>query len=316
MLSRFSNEGGAQPPSSGRSRLFSRLAVDFDQREGGPAVIDGGMFVRRPAAPALAGRVDFLWSLSDSPAHPHEWVTPSGTLELVVNLHEDRFCIEGRAFAGAMVSGAYARPFLIETQAHTNIMGVHFRPGGAQPFFGAPPGALAGLHVELAALWGRARTRTLRERLGEEASLARRFDLLEAELVARMHGDLRAEVSLALAALQLPRARVEHVVADSGLSHRRLAELFTAQVGMRPKAFARVLRFCRARDDASRTPAPDWGALAVAHGYFDQSHLIRDFMAFAGVSPSELVRRRDPRVKADHLAERSTSSNTRSVGSD
>lgn len=42
----------------------------------------------RPGPP-LADFVDYLWSLRDAPAHSTERIVPSGTLELVVNLHED-----------------------------------------------------------------------------------------------------------------------------------------------------------------------------------------------------------------------------------
>ena len=35
----------------------------------------------------------------------------------------------------------------------------------------------------------------------------------------------------------------------------------------------------------------DWGELALEQGYFDQSHLIRDFVAFSGLSPADYLRR-------------------------
>jgi hypothetical protein len=40
-----------------------------------------------PPAP-LSAFVANLWSLSDAPSHAKERIVPSGTLELVINLHE------------------------------------------------------------------------------------------------------------------------------------------------------------------------------------------------------------------------------------
>jgi AraC-like DNA-binding protein len=56
-----------------------------------------------------------------------------------------------------------------------------------------------------------------------------------------------------------------------------------------------------------RVPEPDWGELALDHGYFDQSHLIRDFLAFSGFTPAGYLqrlsglRRERMHVKFNHL---------------
>jgi len=70
---------------------------------------------------------------------------------------------------------------------------------------------------------------------------------------------------------------------------------------MTPKRLSRVLRFQRVRDLARRTPAPDWGRLAVTCGYFDQSHLIHDVGEFTGTSPRQLGAASE-QVKDLHLA--------------
>jgi hypothetical protein len=92
--------------------------------------------------PPLAGFVAYFWALRDAPVHSTERIVPSGTLELVVNLHEDALAIYDpaslscRRYSGAVVSGAYQRFFVIDTREHASIVGVHFRPGGAHPFLG------------------------------------------------------------------------------------------------------------------------------------------------------------------------------------
>jgi hypothetical protein len=104
--------------------------------------------------------VDYLWWLSETPRHPQERVVATGTQELVINLHEDVFEVRGsgqrdaRRFAGAMVSGAYSRYFVVETRAHASLLGVHFKTGGAWSILGVPPGELADMHVDLELLWG------------------------------------------------------------------------------------------------------------------------------------------------------------------
>jgi hypothetical protein len=120
-------------------------------------------YIEREPTAALSGCIDKLWCLSDAPCHARERIVPSGTLELVINLHEDEIRIYGdvdsahcRRLSGAIVSGAYDRFFVIDTREHAAVIGVHFKPGGAGPFIGVPAGALANTHVDLEALWGRA----------------------------------------------------------------------------------------------------------------------------------------------------------------
>ncbi len=262
----------------------------------------------QPTGP-LSQVIDRLWWLSETPAHAEERILPTGTQELVINLQADAFDIRGagtaavtRRFRGAMVSGAYRSYFVIDTRAHASLLGVHFKPGCARAILGLPPGELADQHVDLDVLWG-PRARELQQRLAVAATPRERFRLVEAELerqIAQAPAPHPA-VAFAIARLVHVRRRVGEVAVELGLTPRRFIELFTAEVGMTPKLYARTQRFQRALAHA-RKAAPDWAALALGAGYCDQPHLIRDFVDFSGYSPTELLRHTDPQLKEHHLA--------------
>ena len=262
--------------------------------------------VHRPAPP-LSAFVEHLWWLSDRASHSQERVVASGTQELVINLHEDLFDIRcsavgapARRFAGAMVSGAYGNYFLVDSRAHVSLLGVHFRPGGAWPVLGVPPGELANTHADLSALWGEA-ARELRERLGNATNLQQRFGILEATLVKRLARPCSRHpiTPLAVSALGGGTASVGRVAAQLGVSRRRLIEVFTAEVGMTPKLFGRVQRFQRAVALA-RGATTSWADVASQVGYCDQSHLIRDCVTFSGFSPTRLLANSGPELKENH----------------
>lgn len=250
----------------------------------------------RPGPP-LADYVAYLWLLRDAPAHTTERIVPSGTLELVVNLQNDALHIQNpcsiawQRYSGTVISGAYRRYFVIDTRDHASIVGVHFRPGGAMPFVGVSPGDLADRHVDLEALWGRSAI-DLREQLTSAGTPQRKFAVLERALRSRLpevHLGHTA-VSIALNRLARPGVTVGEVADGVQLSRRRLIEVFTAEVGMSPKRLSRVLRLQRVSALARRAVAPpDWSGLAIACGYFDQSHLIHDVTEFTGTSPTRLV---------------------------
>ncbi len=81
------------------------------------------------------------------------------------------------------------------------------------------------------------------------------------------------------------------LTATLGCSGKHLAGRFREYVGLSAKAVARVTRFRRAAQLlGAGTPLDE---LAFECGYYDQSHLDRDFRDFAGATPTEY--RRDPR---------------------
>ena len=99
-------------------------------------------------------------------------------------------------------------------------------------------------------------------------------------------------VSTALAAFRRKTGTAVRDIAKSvGLSQRRFIEVFKAEVGMTPKLFSRVQRFQQARATIHRqVKAADWAGIAMECGYYDQSHLIREFVEFSGLSPAAYLR--------------------------
>ena len=58
------------------------------------------------------------------------------------------------------------------------------------------------------------------------------------------------------------------------------------------KAYARAVRFVGTVTHADAQPEPSWARLAAERGYCDQSHLVREFQAFTGMTPERLFRER------------------------
>lgn len=71
-----------------------------------------------------------------------------------------------------------------------------------------------------------------------------------------------------------------------GLTERTLERRFLAHVGATPKKYARVVRLRNAI--FQRKTLPTWADVAHAVGYYDQSHMIRDFQELYGISPESL----------------------------
>ncbi|MEU8257720.1 helix-turn-helix domain-containing protein [Micromonospora inaquosa] len=137
----------------------------------------------------------------------------------------------------------------------------------------------------------------LRDRLAEAPGWPERFAVLDRVLAARLVAsppvDPRLEWAWRWLVAGGGRGSVGVLADELGWSRRHLASRFRQEVGLPPKMAARLLRFQRAHAASIQVGAAgravDWAAVAAGCGYYDQSHLIRDFHQFAGATPAALL---------------------------
>jgi AraC-like DNA-binding protein len=248
--------------------------------------------------PPLSHFVEQFWFYDGFPprAHKKERLMPDGSVELVINLREDESRIYDRQdlskydrLPGSIVCGPHSRFFVIDTEEQASVVGVHFKPGGAFPFFRLPADELQNTHVALEDLWG-SEVRTIRERLLAAPNADAKLATLEACLLERLARPLERHpaVGFALSAFHnVAGTRSVAEVSDQiGLSARRFIQLFSDEVGLTPKLFCRVRRFQQVLGMLHNATDCDWVDIAAGCGYFDQAHFIHDFKDFAGINPT------------------------------
>jgi AraC-like DNA-binding protein len=178
-------------------------------------------------------------------------------------------------------------------------------PLGAHRLLGGMPmHELTNRVVGLDALFG-AQAERLAAQLHGAAEWGTRLDLVDrfvAERVGRAPAP-PAGVAHAWRRLADAEGRVEigALAREIGCSRTYLAARFQEHVGLSPRSAARVLRFERAVRLLGRAEGDvRWSRLALACGYYDQAHLIRDFRRFSGLTPGAFLQeRRDGRPSSE-----------------
>jgi AraC-like DNA-binding protein len=74
---------------------------------------------------------------------------------------------------------------------------------------------------------------------------------------------------------------------------RHFERVFSRQLGITPKIYARIARFEAAVRLRSQSRANTWARIAQDLGYHDQMHLVHDFHRLSGESPNALLRKLD-----------------------
>ncbi len=218
---------------------------------------------------------------------PSPYLTLIFTMDdpLVVAAHPDPAQRPGHYTT--LLGGLHLTPALITHDGRQSGVQVAVHPLGCRALFGLPAAELTGRDVEAAAVLGDGVTGEIRDRLASAPDWPARFAALDAVLLRRLDATTTARPEVVYACHRLLRGDVPvAAVADEvGWSGRHLTNRFRDEVGLRPKEAARVARFDRAR----RALRPDTrlADVAAGHGYADQSHLVREFQAFAGCAPSQ-----------------------------
>jgi AraC-like DNA-binding protein len=260
-----------KPASSAHSRSMQQLAV--------PRRLE--RFVR-------AMRVVEVPAATPEAAPEHYRRLPDGETELIVRFGDEP--------TSATVIGTRTFALTKPATRGASALLVRFRLGGAHPFFGRPLSELTDRVVELEHLWTAQQLAQLAEARGAAAVEAAVVSALAAVFTGAQIYDpmsarcVRRAVQRIAEHTRLPR--VPQLAAEIGVSERQLRRGFDHVIGLSPKHYLRIVRFRRALRAARQLQQRgrlDWAAVAEAHGYFDQAHLIAEFREMAGATPTSLV---------------------------
>ena len=197
-----------------------------------------------------------------------------------------------RRLRHSFVAGLHERPTAIGSTGSVDCLQVDLTPIGAWRILGIDMSEIAGAVVDLRTLLGAAADE-LERRLVDLDDWMERFLLVEDFLLRRIAASSSEHPLSAAAFGAITRSngdiRVGSLAADFGCSRKHLTTLFKREIGLAPKAFARVVRFERALARYRTGEIVSLSELAAACGYADQSHFNRDCRAFTGQAPSSLL---------------------------
>jgi AraC-like DNA-binding protein len=253
--------------------------------------------------PALRGMVDSMWYGEGQVSYARDRILPSGQSQLLINLGPPQYRVElgpperHIPFVDIWYSGLHQGPIDTEAPHGNALLGVAFSSRGVYPWLGAALEGLGDRVVALADVLGDG-VLALRQRLLEATTDDARFERIEHWLIARLspRTTVHPAVQWSVDRLQRTQGRVtiETLSRETGFSRKHLASLFLRQIGLTPKALGRVQRFRGALALLQRSTRMPWTELALQSGYFDQSHLVREFRAMSGLAPSDFLRRAQP----------------------
>jgi AraC-like DNA-binding protein len=206
-------------------------------------------------------------------------------------------CAEPLRVGRAFVAGINDRYATTSSSGVEGGLQVDMTPLGARVLLGLPMHHLTGAALEADEVLG-PEARHLAEQLHSPSTWEERFDAVDRFMLRRAVRATFPDEGLVWAYQRIVRSGGSQPIAALAerlqWSPRRLVAEFRDGVGLAPKSVARITRFNRAVELAQRDAHRSWADIAAETGYYDQPHLVREFVAMSGSTPRQLVSRMLP----------------------
>ena len=232
----------------------------------------------------------------DSVAQGSQRAIPSGSMGLVFN-RGDRICssLEKDFQLRSHLFGQSATFVDIHFQKLDLIL-VVFQPIGAKAFFSMPMNELNGQSIALDAL-SDPHIMELEGRLMDIADNQTCAHLIEQFLLKRLYQFEEynyKRLTSVISAINYRENNVSALAHEACLSQKQFKRIFTDYIGVTPKEFLQITRFTKTTYTLQTQPKMSLNELAYKCGYYDRSHLIKDFKIFSGYTPTEFLANCDP----------------------
>ncbi len=242
--------------------------------------------------PQLVRFVECMWYLECDQAGTVQRVVPDGAMELVLHAGDPFAEVRDgvtQTQAQVVLSGQLTRPIFLSQNSRGRVFGIRFRPTGAAALLRSDADEFTDSLLPLEQV-SSSLHRDLRDSLSEKQPdrvFARIATVLQ-ERAKFARPSSRMEYATSRICSTDGNAPIEKIAQEMGITMRQLQRLFRTHVGISAKTLCRLARFqaVLARLQADWN---GWADAALQVGYFDQSHLLRDFRQFAGVTPTFLL---------------------------
>ncbi len=288
---RFRGNNSDAVANARRNRAACRgfVVERLDKGEGSPEAVDGA------PGPRLADRVrGYRGYRTDRGGSARLRVVPSTGVRIDISLGAPPRLADAQAVPAGAVYGLRTHSAVLRRTEGQGVL-VELSPPGAYALLGVPLWEVTDAVVDWGDVLGRRADRIV-ARLAETPGWPARLALLDDTFAAWAEAGPQPAPQVVWAWRRLCRSGgrigIGRLAGEVGWTRRHLLTRFREQIGLAPKAAARVIRFQRAlrllQQDGQRTSI---ARVAQETGYSDQAHLTREFRALTGATPVGLSAR-------------------------
>lgn len=245
----------------------------------------------RPNHPLLKNIVRyFAFQSFEGTGKSNDWMTlfPNCTTNLCITFDSVMKTMDSSKIKNN-ISTSCIRPVTFSRCNHFKMVVIQLEPYGFHLLTGLPMKDFKNRFFQLDDFFVSTELECLYQQLLETKEYSLRVMLLE-KFILRHLQNRQVDKRILFATRQIrnvPDIQLDELVDYLNLSARTLRELFSKHIGISPKYYLRLSRFNRVANEVSSNHNCSLTEIAVATGYFDQAHFIKEFKEFGGLSPNQ-----------------------------
>lgn len=231
-------------------------------------------------------------SLENTPTR--NTIVPDGTVKLIFHYgdlywHHPK---SGKSFLQprCFLIGQLTKPYIVEPAGETGTFVIRFNPNGFSPFTNIPIKEMENKPIALKELFGE-KGKKLEQEILDAKNTSQRINIAEKFLLELLKSkevkDRIVNSTIETIVKYKGQLSVNELSNQASLSRRILARKFSSNVGLSPKQLSKIVRLQATLKSLLQNEKTNLTDLTYENEYFDQSHFIKDFKEFTGITPKE-----------------------------
>lgn len=247
-----------------------------------------------PSAP-LSSYVKYYWIVKTKDTNNIQTI-PSGCIHLVFHKGGDLCFSNGKKQPKFFIRGQLSSPGVLLPSGNIDMIAVVFHPLGIIPCLTFPINELYNQYIDIDDIED-TKLKELKEMILHEENVCSCIKFIENFLLEKINGFADYNYTRIFNSIQLAKKHIQIGVSDLAdnacLGYRHFKREFSRYLGMDPKEYLRVIRFQKALYILQNNPRLDMADLAYSCGFYDNSHLVKEFRWMTGYTPSEYLSSRN-----------------------
>lgn len=224
-------------------------------------------------------------------------ILPDGCVDMCFILGDDikrytddkDFIIQPRQ----MLLGQITEQFYIEPTGYVDTFAIRFYPYGFANFIDLPLKELGNKETPLNKLFGDERVGQLSQEINKAKTTSDRICIIEKFLIDRLYSKATIDnivKSTIDTMFSSKGSKPLNAILKNDLTKRRQLERnFAKQIGLSPKQLSKVIRLQATLQMLLNKSTETLTGIAYENEYYDQTHFIKDFKEFTGITPKEFL---------------------------